>query len=159
MATKYCPQCGEGVSAEDRFCPTCGAAVAPAGGRPASAARPRSKVPIALAALAAIGLLLILGGLLLDGGDEPQAVVDPPAVPQSERPEENLPFPDVPRIALDEAAAGQAHGEAIFVDVWDPADYAESHIAGALSIPLTDTALDPAYQELPEDAEIITYCT
>ena len=159
MATNYCPQCGEAVSAEDRFCPTCGTTLDPAAGGPVPAERPASKVPIALIALAALGVLLIAGGLFLGGGDDPQPAAELPAVPETARPDEDLPFPNVPRIGLGEAHARQATGEAIFIDVRDTGDYAESHIAGAVSVPLGDTAMDPAYRELPEEAELITYCT
>ena len=159
MATNYCAQCGEAVSAEDRFCPACGASITEGGGERAPVARRSSRIPVVIVALAAIGLLLIAGGLFLDSEDEPQAVVEPPAVPETARPDNNLPFPDVPRIALDEAHARQMAGEIIFVDVRDTEDYVESHIPDALSIPLDDTEMDPAYRELPEDAEIVIYCT
>lgn len=159
MAVKYCPQCGEAVGAEDRFCPECGTALrgeteAPRR-EPASAP---SKLPIAIGVLAAIGVLLILAGFLLDG-DGTEGVVELPAVPETAQPENELPFPDIPRLALDEAAALGTADEVVFVDVRERTDYAEAHIPDALSVPLGETALDPAYQELPEDATIVTYCT
>ena len=158
MAVKYCPQCGEAVSADDRFCPACGTALTEeiASGR--AMTRAPSKLPVAIAVLAGIGVLLIMAGFLLNG-DGADVVAESPAVPQTARPENDLPFPDIPRIALDEAVAQQMAGEAVFVDVRESADYAEAHIPDALSIPLGETALDPAYQELPEDATIVTYCT
>lgn len=160
MATNYCPQCGKAVSAADRFCPACGATLADEAPTPAQAATRRSsKMPVAIVALAAVGLLLIVAGFFLNDGAEPQPVAEPPAVPATARPDADLPFPEVPRIALDEAAALQMSGDALFVDVREPADYAEAHIPDAVSIPLGDTELDPAYRELPDDARIITYCT
>lgn len=159
MAVKHCPQCGETVSAEDRFCPACGTGLAEeiAAPRRATTSTP-SKLPVAIAVLAGIGVLLIIAGFLLNG-DGAEVAAELPAVPETARPENDLPFPDVPRIVLDEAAAQQMAGEAVFVDVRDSVDYAEAHIPDALSIPLDEATLVPAYQQLPEDATIVTYCT
>lgn len=159
MATNYCPQCGRAVDAEDRFCPTCGAAlVADDSGQNRPAGAP-SKMPVAIAALAAIGLLLIVAGFFFNREGAPQTAVEPPALPETARPESEIPFPDVSRIDVAEAADRQLNGATIFVDVRDAADYAEAHIPDARSLPLGDTTLDPAYRQLPQDAEIITYCT
>ena len=49
------------------------------------------------------------------------------------------------------------NNSAVIIDVRDALDYAEVHIPGALSNPLEE--LQSRYQELPPDAEIITYCT
>lgn len=159
MATNYCPQCGEAVGAGDRFCPACGTTLA--GDEAAGAGRPAaspSRLPVAIGVLAAIGVILIIAGFFLQS-DEPAAVVEPPAVPETARPENQLPFPNVARMAVTEAAPLQMSGEAIFVDVREPDDFAEAHIPDARSIPLGETALDPAYETLPPDATIVTYCT
>ena len=71
----------------------------------------------------------------------------------------SLPFPDIPRITLQEAQSRLEEPGVIFVDVRAGEEYDDAHIPGALSIPLGATAMDTAYQELPVDAEIITYCT
>ena len=157
MPINHCPQCGQAVSVEDRFCPACGTALAEEAPRARPDAGP-SKMPVAIGVLAAIGLLLIIAGFLLNG-EEPQADAELPAVPETARPEDEIPFPEVSRIDVTEAADRQLTGDALFVDVREPADYAEGHIPDAISIPLGETALDPAYRDLPQDAEIITYCT
>ena len=159
MATNYCPQCGRAVSADERFCPACGTSLAGEAPPPPPSTAAPSRMPMVLIALAAIGVLLIVGGFLLGGDDNSPAVAEPPVVPETARPENTLPFPDVPRIALDEAAMSQMNGDAVFVDVREPADYAEAHIPDAVSIPLGDAGLDPAFRELSQDTQIITYCT
>lgn len=69
---------------------------------------------------------------------------------------EEIPHPEVPRIALAEAKAKVDSGDAIFVDVRTAPEYGDSHPTGAISLPLSE--LDARYQELPRDKEIITIC-
>lgn len=71
--------------------------------------------------------------------------------------EEGVPYPEVPRIPLAEAKARYDAGTALFVDVRSQGEYETAHIRNAISLPLAN--LDARYQELPRDAEIITYCT
>jgi rhodanese-related sulfurtransferase len=61
----------------------------------------------------------------------------------------------VPRISLAEAQARYDDGTALFVDVRGQEEYDTAHIPDAISLPLAD--LEARYQELPQDAEIITY--
>jgi 3-mercaptopyruvate sulfurtransferase SseA len=63
----------------------------------------------------------------------------------------------VPRVSLEEAKAAFDAGTAVFVDVRGADDYATGHIAGALSIPLSD--IEAASAELDPGDWIITYCT
>lgn len=64
---------------------------------------------------------------------------------------------DAPRVSLGEAKAAFDRGAAVFVDVRSESAYAESHIPGALSIPLAE--LESRLDELNPDQWIITYCT
>ena len=45
------------------------------------------------------------------------------------------------------------------VDVRDPAQYEQSHVAGAISIWLDDIEANPTGLDLDKDQWIITYCT
>jgi rhodanese-related sulfurtransferase len=83
----------------------------------------------------------------------PPDVVDVP----DEHDAAGLPYPDVPRISVNETKERLDSGIAIVIDVRSAQEYAEAHIPSALSIPLDE--LQSRYQELPPDAEIITYCT
>lgn len=160
MSMNYCPQCGREVQAGARFCPSCGLALAdPGPPGPKAGSLGLRRISPALLILAVAGMALIAAGLLLDGsGDEggSEGIV---AGPPSSTPAADIPFPDVPRVALAEAKEELDGGEAIFVDVRERSDFETSHIPGALSVPLGDSEMDGAYRELPSEAQIITYCT
>jgi 3-mercaptopyruvate sulfurtransferase SseA len=66
---------------------------------------------------------------------------------------------DVPRVTAEEAKAALDSGAAIIVDVRDPAQYEQSHVAGAISIWLDDIEANPTGLNLDKDQWIITYCT
>jgi hypothetical protein len=66
---------------------------------------------------------------------------------------------DVPRITVEEARVAFESGAAIIVDVRSPGAFEESHIAGAISVPLGAIERDLANLPLQKDQWIITYCT
>jgi hypothetical protein len=66
---------------------------------------------------------------------------------------------EVPRISLDRALVAFTAGEAVFVDVRSADAYAASHVAGAVSIPLTNIEIGVSNLSLKKDQWIITYCT
>ena len=66
---------------------------------------------------------------------------------------------DVPRISVEEARAAFESGAAIIVDVRSPGAFEESHVAGAVSVPLGQIERDLASVPLQKDQWIITYCT
>jgi 3-mercaptopyruvate sulfurtransferase SseA len=68
-----------------------------------------------------------------------------------------LPYPDVPRIALDETQEKIAQGQAILVDVRSKESFDKAHAVGAISIP--EEEIDARLNELPRDKELILYCT
>jgi len=63
----------------------------------------------------------------------------------------------VPRVDVDTAKQAYDDGTAVFVDVRSESQYEQSHIPGALNIPLA--VLETRYTELDAHAWIITYCT
>jgi rhodanese-related sulfurtransferase len=69
----------------------------------------------------------------------------------------DVPYPDVARISPGEASASANAGRAVIVDVRDGASYDQLHAAGAISLPLAELA--DRHRELPEDRQILTYCT
>jgi hypothetical protein len=101
-------------------------------------------------------LILILGGLFMVG-----AVVIWSLIPdQTAQAPGNQTFSspaDVPRIELGEAKTAFDEGTAIFLDVRTEAEYAESRIPGAVSIPLNQ--LEARASELDPSEWYITYCT
>lgn len=98
-----------------------------------------------------IGLILILGaGIWYLNPFGPKA--DLAATPIVENT-----YPEIPRVSLADAKAAYETGSAVFVDVRDAQSYAQSHVKGALSIPLEE--LPNRLNELKQSDWIITYCT
>ena len=110
------------------------------------------------AVIGGVLLLLIAGGLAISSmkNTGPSAPVDISQIPD-EHDAQGLPYPDVPRISLEDARARFDAGSAIFVDVRSEDEYQARHIPGALSIP--EEEIPDRYNELPKDQEIILYCT
>jgi hypothetical protein len=69
----------------------------------------------------------------------------------------SIPYPDVPRVSLQETQDKMAQGQAVLVDVRSKASYDKSHAVGALSIP--EEEMGARVNELPRDKDIILYCT
>ena len=115
-----------------------------------------------------IGLIIIGGALIISPLIAPAA---PPAAPTgaltraltpvilstTNTAPDNVPNPDVIRVTVGNARAAQDLKQAVFVDVRSAEQYAQSHIPGALSIPLND--FEGRLSELNHDQWIITYCT
>lgn len=112
----------------------------------------RRKAASAPLALIGIGLFLILGagGWYLYTYLKLVATVAPPAQAEAS-------LSDIPRVSIQDAKAAYDLGNAVFVDVRGAGSYAQSHVAGALSIPLDD--LPDRSSELNPSDWIITYCT
>lgn len=100
--------------------------------------------------LVTAGVLLILGavGLYIYLGSRNTG----PSV-ASDLSEDN--YPQVKRVSLENAKAAYELGSAVFVDVRTAEEYAQSHIPGALSIPLAE--LPERISELDHQDWIITY--
>jgi hypothetical protein len=123
--------------------------------------------PLILAALSGV-ILIVAGVLALINSNRSAATpstVRPAAtlssgaaaaLPDSHN-EEGIPYPKVPRISPTDAKAAVDAGTAVIVDVRSQGEYDTAHVSTAISLPLAD--LEARYQELPQDAEIITYCT
>lgn len=104
--------------------------------------------------LAAAGLLLLLlAGVVLARSSGTRAGAR--AAPTSGG--TSIPYPEVPRVSVEEAKARHDAGEALLVDVRSEEDFRRGHIPRAMSLPLAE--LEDRYRELPRDAEIITICT
>ena len=69
----------------------------------------------------------------------------------------SLPYPNVPRIGVEESQAKQEQGQAILVDVRSTESFQKSHASGAISVP--EAEIGDRMNELPRDKEIILYCT
>ncbi len=99
--------------------------------------------------LIGLGLMLYgVWGFLMQNQSQPTTTVGNSA---------NIPYPEVERIALEEAKRFFDDGSAVFLDVRPASAYATSHIPGALNIPVNE--LPQRINELDPSRLIITYCT
>jgi 3-mercaptopyruvate sulfurtransferase SseA len=75
-----------------------------------------------------------------------------PKAPQTEA--------DVPRVTVEEAKLAFDNGKAVIVDVRSAEAYAEGHVAGAISVPLSEfeNSIDNLFLK-KDQWIIITYCT
>jgi len=155
MTAQYCGQCDAELAAAARFCTECGV---PQTDRPKSVpqrvqTQDKSLLPVLLLV---VGVLLLVGGslfYLLNRPEAAPAVMHTPATVV----ESDIPYPDVVRISVEETKARLDAGTAVILDVRSLDDFETLHMANAVSIPLTE--LPDRYTELPQDAEILTYCT
>ena len=69
----------------------------------------------------------------------------------------SIPYPNVPRISLQETQDKLAQGQAILVDVRSKTSYDKSHAEGAISVP--ENEIGARQNELPRDKDLILYCT
>jgi 3-mercaptopyruvate sulfurtransferase SseA len=88
----------------------------------------------------------------------------PPSVPTAASTLPPIPGADqtqaaLPRITAEEAKAAVDSGQAIIIDVRATEAFLQSHIAGAVSIPLTQIEDNPARVTFDKSQWIITYCT
>ena len=65
----------------------------------------------------------------------------------------------VERVPVQGAWTALRNGGAVIVDVRSAEEYADSHIKGAISIPLAEIENNPSGLNLNKDQWIITYCT
>ena len=163
--TQFCTKCGAQLKPDASFCTVCGAAVAtvsPTGvtsiaGEPQPAkSQSRGGGPRLWLIIGGAVLIIGLLAVLLLNRQEPATTL----VPANQSPaaaQQDVPYPDVPRISPTDAKAQQDTGQAVVVDVRDAEYYQAAHVEGAISIPL-DT-LEARMQELPKNAGILTYCT
>lgn len=153
MPNNFCPQCGKPLEPTDRFCKFCGAGVSSraTSSLPRRPTRTHLSLPWLLLIFAA-GVALLVLSLLLYRENTPTVANVP-----DEHDASGLPYPEVARLSVGEARERLDSGTAVIVDVRSAEEYAEAHIPNAHSMPLNE--LQSRYQELPQNKEIITYCT
>ncbi len=114
----------------------------------------RTWIWIGFGALIVIGVGLMLAPFLGPGGISAIPTPIPTALNIEQS---NLPYPDVPRIKVQDARAAVDRQQAIIVDARSATQYTQSHISGAKSIPVNE--LESRLSELNKEQLIITYCT
>ncbi len=101
--------------------------------------------------LVIIGASLVVFSMwwLLSGQNRGAFVENTPVVENS--------YPEIQRVTLADAKAAYDAKQAVFVDVRGDALYAQAHIPGAISVPLT--SIEQGNISLNQNDWIITYCT
>lgn len=80
-----------------------------------------------------------------------------PVTTAQAQPTSQIPYPNVPRISLDETRSKLDNGQLVLVDVRSSDSYDKSHAVGAISMP--EGEVGSRLNELPPDKEIVLYCT
>lgn len=155
----YCPQCGAALRAKAQFCTACGAPVAatpsarPQPGQASSSTRGRLWLAVGAVAL----LLAAAAGFALLNRDQQPVASAPATIPTAQGIAQDIPYPEVARVAPEQAHISAMSGQALIVDVRGQEYYAQGHARGAISIPLEE--LPARLGELPKDQAILFYCT
>jgi hypothetical protein len=79
------------------------------------------------------------------------------APPSGAQPEARIPFPDIPRVSLEDAKTAFDAKSAVFIDTRGEPYFSTGHIPGAIS--MTDNEVLSRLNELDPNTWIITYCT
>lgn len=109
----------------------------------------RPLLPLLLIAAGVIVLIVAVASIFLfSGSDQPATITNP---------DQDIPFPQISRVDVETAKSALDSGQAVVVDVRDKVYYDEDHIAGAISIPLSE--IESRLVELNQSDWIILYCT
>jgi 3-mercaptopyruvate sulfurtransferase SseA len=108
--------------------------------------------------------VLVAGAVILNHKQRSVASTAPddlgvPVITVQPQPTQPVPFPDVPRISLQETQARLNRGEALLIDVRSRELYDQSHASGALSFPEQDIEARLDEPDLARDKMLILYCT
>ena len=113
--------------------------------------RKNNSLPVPLLLFFGGGIALIAAALLLFNQNN-SAVPAPQATIVEE-----IPYPEIARVSLDEAKSVLENGTAILLDVRSAEAYAAQHISGAINIPTAE--IETRLAELDPNDWIIPYCT
>ncbi len=125
----------------------------------------RSGDTASLAIPVIVGLVvvaIIVGAILSIENRRPATAAVPgdlsvPVVTAQAQPTLSIPYPNVPRISLQETAERLEKGELVLVDVRSKDLYSKGHAKGAISIP--EEEIEARLGELPRDKDVVFYCT
>jgi hypothetical protein len=123
--------------------------------------RPSSLSSFAIPIAVAVVVLVLIAGVIASSQSrwsqtavEPGDVAAPVATAQA-RALNSMPYPDVPRITLQETVDLLEQGQAVLVDVRSRSSYDEAHATGALSLP--ENEILARLSELPAGKDLILY--
>jgi 3-mercaptopyruvate sulfurtransferase SseA len=111
--------------------------------------RKSKKKPFPMLALVGGGIALIVAAFLLINQNNAPAAQTAIA--------EEIPYPEIARVSLEDAKAALDSGSAILLDVRSADAFAGQRIAGSVNIPTGE--IPARFLELDPNAWIIPYCT
>jgi hypothetical protein len=126
----------------------------PSRGKARQRAGTSSAIPIVVGIVVVIVALGILLSLDSWRSSAVESAANPTALPISTQ---QIPYPEVPRMSVQQARDELARGEIVMVDVRSKASYDRLHIEGALSIP--EDQIESRLDELDRGKRIVLYCT
>ena len=100
---------------------------------------------------------IVIGALVLAESGRSDSAAQPGQDTAQALNTQSIPYPNVPRVSLEEAQDKASKGQAVLVDVRSKSSYDKSHAAGAISVP--EAEMEIRKDELPRDKELILYCT
>jgi cytoskeletal protein RodZ len=100
---------------------------------------------------------IIIGAIISIENRPPAANVSASVVTAQPGATNPIPYPEVPRISVQDTKRQLENGQAVVVDVRSRTSFEQSHIAGSISIP--ESEIDARLDELPRDKDVILYCT
>ena len=111
--------------------------------------RKKTKSPFPIFLFIGGGIALIAAAfLLINQNNTPTA---PEAIA------EEIPYPEIARVSIEEAKSALDSGSAVFLDVRSAEAFAAQHISGAVNIPTAE--IETRLAELDPNDWIIPYCT
>lgn len=130
---------------------------------PSKKRRKRSKNSTSLVIPIVVGLVvvaIIVGAIIsIENRRSPAAAGSEGGLGSAANPNplatQSIPYPDVPRISLQDTQDRLASGKAVLIDVRSKESYDRAHAAGALSIP--ETEMQARVEELPRDIDLVLY--
>jgi len=127
-------------------------------GRPGTPGRNKRKQSPAIPIFVGVVLVIVVLGMLLSldswRSTSAESAANPTALPMSTR---QIPYPDVPRISVQDAWEKLARGEIVMVDVRGETSYDALHIEGAISMP--EAEIMSRLDELDRESTLVFYCT
>ena len=108
--------------------------------------RKKTKSPFPIFLFVGGGIALIAAAfLLINQNNTPAAIA------------EEIPYPEIARVSIEEAKSALDSGSAVFLDVRSAEAFTAQHISGAVNIPTAE--IETRLAELDPNDWIIPYCT
>ena len=102
-------------------------------------------------------LAIIIGAIFSIENRPATANVPASVITAQPRATNPIPYPEVPRISVQDTRSQLENSQVVVVDVRSRSSFDQSHIAGSVSIP--ESEIDGRLDELPRDKDVILYCT